>query len=123
LPQQIADKVCASLTIYDGRPSSREKDLVDLVVIALTQTVDADDTGAALRHEARMRYLTLPEAFLLPATWGASYAKLSKNTPAASQTMADAQALMTKFVDPLFAGTVIGMTWNPGQLSWAAPEI
>lgn len=30
---QIADKVCATLALYGGRPSSREKDLVDLVVL------------------------------------------------------------------------------------------
>lgn len=30
---QIADKVCATLALYSGSPSSREKDLVDLVVL------------------------------------------------------------------------------------------
>jgi len=123
LPQQIADKVCASLTIYNGRPSSREKDLVDLVVIALTQTVDARDAQDALQHEAKIRHLTLPEAFLLPATWGASYVKLAKNTPAADYGIIDAQALMTMFIDPLLAGTVMSMIWNPNQLSWVSLEI
>ncbi len=41
---QIADKVCATMSDYDGRPSSREKDLVDIIVFAVTQDID----GAAL---------------------------------------------------------------------------
>jgi hypothetical protein len=36
--EKIPDKVCATMADYNGRPSSREKDLVDLVVIAKTQT-------------------------------------------------------------------------------------
>lgn len=43
---QVADKVCATMTEYNGQPSSREKDLVDLVVLAATQDMD----GAALRN-------------------------------------------------------------------------
>jgi len=45
--EQIADKVCAAMQLYDGKRSSREKDLVDLVVLAVTQDID----GAALAHE------------------------------------------------------------------------
>jgi hypothetical protein len=122
LPEQIADKVCASLTVYDGKPSSREKDLVDLVVIALTQTVGADATSTAIRHEARMRRLILPDTFILPKTWGAAYAKLARNTPAAGHTIADARALMARFIDPLLTGTAQRMAWSPTYLAWVAPE-
>jgi len=37
---QIADKVCATMHRYGDRPSSREKDLVDIVVLAVTQDID-----------------------------------------------------------------------------------
>lgn len=37
---QIADKVCATMTEYQGKASSREKDLVDLVVFTTTQDID-----------------------------------------------------------------------------------
>ena len=47
---QVADKVCATLALYSGRPSSREKDLVDLVLLAVTQ-----DVGAARLRRARGR--------------------------------------------------------------------
>jgi hypothetical protein len=50
IPNQIADKVSATAADYAGRPSSREKDLVDLVVIALTQQVEA---SGQRRHHPR----------------------------------------------------------------------
>jgi len=40
LVDQMADKVCATLSLYNGHPSTRVKDLVDLVVLTLTQTID-----------------------------------------------------------------------------------
>lgn len=120
ITNQIADKVCASLTILAGKPSSREKDLVDLVVIALTHTIDANQTREAIQNEARIRRLALPERFRLPTTWGRAYAKLARNTPAAGHNIADAQALMTTFIDPLLDGTATGMVWIPGGLAWVA---
>ena len=48
---QIADKVCATMADYSGRPSSREKDLVDLVIIAKTQT--RERRLAEARHRRR----------------------------------------------------------------------
>ena len=47
---QIADKVCATMdTQYPGgKPSSRVKDLVDLALIAHTQTADLEELRAAI---------------------------------------------------------------------------
>ena len=122
IERQIADKVCASVAIYNGHPSSREKDLVDLVVISVTQTVDADDAYVALHHEAQLRHLELPSSFTIPSTWGRGYSRDIRNTPAASYTIDDALALMRVFIDPLLAGTLNGSTWSPEQLAWRAQD-
>ena len=47
---QIADKVCTTMdTNYpEGKRSSRVKDMIDLVVLAHTQTVDLDELRAAI---------------------------------------------------------------------------
>jgi len=55
--RQIADKVYATIAEYSSGPSSREKDLVDLVVIANTQMVDATRVRKAIMTEARIRGL------------------------------------------------------------------
>jgi hypothetical protein len=70
LSQQIAVKVCATVASHHGRPSSREKDLIDIVVMALTQEVDAAAMRAALQAEAHLRKLKLPETLVIPKVWG-----------------------------------------------------
>lgn len=67
---------------YDGSVSSREKDLVDLVVIATTQHVDGAALEEAIRTECARRRLTVPEKFAIPGRWGPGYTKLAVNTPA-----------------------------------------
>jgi hypothetical protein len=79
---QIADKVCATLALYRGRASSREKDLVDLVVLAVTQEADGTKLTHALEAEVRARSLSLPTTFHVPPTWGRQYRKLASAVPA-----------------------------------------
>ena len=52
---QVADKVCATMADYDGRPSSREKDLVDIVVFAVTQDIDGTALSLAIDTELHRR--------------------------------------------------------------------
>jgi hypothetical protein len=77
---QIADKVTASIAEYRGKPSSREKDLVDLVVLALTQSVEAVEVRDAILTECHLRRLPVPAVFAVPSAWGATYAKLAAGT-------------------------------------------
>lgn len=117
---QIADKVCATLALYSGSPSSREKDLVDLVMLAGTQDVEAAKLRRALEVESGVRSLTLPTAFEIPATWGARYTKLASKVPTcANYRSADtAKELMRVFIDPVLDGSATGKTWDHTRLDW-----
>ncbi|MET4637683.1 hypothetical protein ABIE24_000903 [Mycetocola sp. 2940] len=117
---QIADKVCATLALYNGRPSSREKDLVDLVVLAATQTVDATKLRRALDAEARVRSLRLPGDLDTPANWGARYTKPASNVPACAgfETVELARKPMLTFLSPVLRGDASGLTWSPESLTW-----
>ncbi|HMR12549.1 MAG TPA: nucleotidyl transferase AbiEii/AbiGii toxin family protein [Arachnia sp.] len=117
---QIADKVCATLTLYNGHPSSREKDLVDLVVLAVTQDVSATKLRRALDSESAVRLLTLSTSFSVPATWGRTYARLAKTVPVCEgfRTVADAMNLMSKFLDPVLTGAVSNETWSHSSRRW-----
>ena len=66
LVDHVADKTCAILERHNGRPSTRFKDLVDLVAIATTSSVDASLQTDALRREASRRNLHLPTVFDVP---------------------------------------------------------
>ena len=117
---QIADKVCATLASYNGKPSSREWDLVDLVVLANTDDVNADKLRHALVAEARVRGLTLPNQFEAPTSWGRRYAKDAKPVPACAdyQTAELAMSLMSAFIDPVLRNEVRGKTWDHVRRQW-----
>lgn len=74
----VADKVCAMYERHgeEGIPSSRYRDLVDLLLIALREDIDGAELQRALRCEANRRRargvnLSLPRTFEVPdaATW------------------------------------------------------
>lgn len=117
---QIADKVCATMTAYKERPSSREKDLVDLVVFATTQNINGAALRLAIETEARRRQMELFDRFAVPAAWGAGYAKLSKPVPhcAEYRTVALASDLAKRLIDPALSGEAVGRTWSHEALSW-----
>ncbi len=117
---QLADKVCATLVLYNGRPSTREKDLVDLVVLAVTQDVDATKLRRALEVESSARSLSLPHAFEIPTAWGARYARLASNIPACTRyrSITSAVDLMRVFIDPVLDGNAAGKAWDHLRLGW-----
>lgn len=67
---QIADKVCATMMTYSDRPSSREKELVDLVVLANTQEVDGSALRVAITAEAWRRSMEPFAHFMIPNQMG-----------------------------------------------------
>lgn len=63
IADQIADKLCAMYELHGPQkvtPSTRFRDLVDLLLIITSCTVDAEDTVNALRAQQTRRVLTLP---------------------------------------------------------------
>jgi hypothetical protein len=118
---QIADKVCATMTGYNGRASSREKDLVDLVVFATTQDVEGVALRTAIVTEARRRQMPPFDRFLVPTSWGPGYAKLSRPVRYCVDypTVSLATALVCRFVDPALAGQAGGLTWSHERLAWS----
>ncbi len=118
---QIADKVGATMADYSGRPSSREKDLVDLVVIAKTQTLSAYALRRAIVAEARVRSLIPFTELTIPPTWGRLYARQAKDVPycADYRTVDLAAELMRAFIDMVFHDEVSDKTWSPGLLVWS----
>ncbi|RKT83457.1 Predicted nucleotidyltransferase component of viral defense system [Saccharopolyspora antimicrobica] len=126
LTDHIADKICAMYERHRGRPSSRVKDLVDLVVIALREEVDGLSAQLAIRREVARRQhsgtdIELPEAFTVPdpASWAKGYRSEARTVVGLEQyrTLGQAQPLAELFISPLLVETVPGR-WHPGTLSW-----
>jgi hypothetical protein len=123
LVDHVADKVVATFDGYGHakqNPSTRFRDLVDLVAISLGATIAAEAQCAALRSEAERRDVTLPARFDVPdrALWEPGYAAEARNSllPIA-HTLDEALDVVRPFLDPLLAGTARG-TWDKDRRQW-----
>lgn len=123
LVDHVADKVVAILQRYGDSlvPSTRYKDLVDLVSIVTVASVNAVAQTAAVLSEAKRRGVTLPRSFDVPdrALWEPGYAAEARRSLLASaRTLDEALATVRQFLDPVFDGGAVGR-WDPNAARWS----
>lgn len=126
LVDHVADKVLATFQRYGEQqtPSTRYKDLVDLVAITTGASVEAQPQLAALASEAQRRGVTLPHMFDVPdrALWEPGYAaEAGRSLLPLARTLDEALAVVRPLLDPLLDGTAVGR-WNPQAGSWEPLE-
>lgn len=124
LVDHIADKVAATFDRYGDTeaPSTRYKDLVDLVAIATEASVEAQAQMTALASEAKRRGIGLPQRFAVPAPelWERGYAaEADRSLLPMARTLDEALAVVGPFLDPLLGGTSTG-TWDPKRGLWVS---
>lgn len=124
LADHVADKVCAMIERHsraDGsvQPSSRVKDLVDIAIIARSQTIAGPELRTALLTGTAHRGLTPPARFNVPdvAVWQAGYARRASDVPGQAPTFDEAVDLARRLLDPVLAGPVRAV-WNPATHRW-----
>lgn len=117
----VADKHAAMIDTYgDGdRPSTRYRDLVDLVLVATTQHVNAEDLRAALLSECRHRGLGVPTTVEAPDdSWQTGYAREAAKVPhLEQQTLGAALDVANGMLQPVLIGDAAGQ-WSPGEQRW-----
>ena len=123
LVDHVADKVAATYELHgeDRRPSTRFRDLVDLVAIVGGASGDANAQTAALRSEFDRRGLTLPTSFDVPdqALWEPGYAAEARRSLLDTAQKLDAALVaVCAFLNPLLDATASG-SWRPGPRQWA----
>jgi hypothetical protein len=122
LADHVAEKVVATFELHGARrlPSTRFRDLVDLVAIAIGASVDAEAQLTALATQAERRGLVLPARFGVPdrALWEPGYAAEARRSllPVA-HTLDEALAIVAPFVDPLLDGRATER-WDPARRQW-----
>lgn len=120
IEQHVAEKLHAYTRRYAGdAPSSRVKDLVDLVVIARTSEIDAASLIQAIEAIfARRTPQAIPRALPEPPTdWAPGWRKLAMEVPAEKELGAGCSAAAA-FLDPILDGRVASGTWNPDGTAW-----
>jgi hypothetical protein len=122
LTDHVADKVAATYERYgEARmPSTRYRDLVDLVSIVTGASLPAKGQQAALISEFQRRGLLLPGTFDVPdrRLWEPGYAAEAKRSLLARcRTLDDALVAVREYIDPLLNGTATG-TWDQELRKW-----
>ena len=126
IADQIAEKVTATMSTYAGRPSSRVKDLVDLVTIARTQAVDLRELQMAVDAKRALSRLQAFTELSLPADWKRAYRPLAVKTPAVGEILDfdEAADLVTRFIEPALVSRRIEerLTWSPVIEAWTSGD-
>jgi Nucleotidyl transferase AbiEii toxin, Type IV TA system len=120
IPQHLAEKVHAYTRTYgqSRKPSTRPKDLVDILLIERSATIKANDLRHALQSTfAERARQPLPTALPPPpATWADPYKRLATSVEVESDLSA-ALARAAAFLDPVLAGHAHGQ-WDTQRGEW-----
>jgi predicted nucleotidyltransferase component of viral defense system len=120
IEQHVAEKLHAYTRTYAAdTPSSRVKDLVDIVVIAHTTTTDADRLTRAI-NEIFQRRATHPVPEVLPpppSDWEQGWRKLVANVPA-EEDLRVGHATAASFLNPILNHELTSGTWDPDIGEW-----
>jgi hypothetical protein len=117
----VAEKVHAYTRQYaGGRPNTRVKDLIDLVLIAAFVPLEAGRLRAALRttFDSRGTHQLPPVVPPPPPHWDAAYTVMATEVNQDSE-LATGYKRAKEFLDPILSGTVRdGAKWDPSRQTW-----
>jgi Nucleotidyl transferase AbiEii toxin, Type IV TA system len=123
LPQHLAEKVHAYTRAYgvSEQPSTRPKDLVDILLIESSATIEAEELRHALHSTFGERARQpLPTSLQPPpAIWADPYKRLAETVHVESD-LSSAFIRAATFLDPVLAGHARGQ-WDTRCCKWIAP--
>lgn len=122
LPDQLADKLCAIMeTQPGGYPSSRMKDLVDVVTYVRSKRFELGQLRRAIESECAKRSMAVPERFVAPPTWQERFEAFAKRNGVTDSfaTLQRASDLAARFFDPaLIPDANSTYEWGYSSLRW-----
>ena len=120
LPDQLADKLCAIMELQPGGwPSSRMKDLVDVVFYVANERFELRELSCAVHAECARRKMTVPERFAAPETWKKGFGAFARKNGLVEHASFEAACkLASDFFNPALESSTDDLTWNPDSLAW-----
>jgi hypothetical protein len=123
VPQHLAEKVHAYTRAYgeSEQPSTRPKDLIDILLIESSVAIPAEELRHALQSTfAERARPPLPTSLPPPpATWASPYERLAETVHIESD-LSTAFTRAAEFLDPVLAGRARG-EWDTHRRRWIAP--
>ncbi|MBR3313191.1 MAG: nucleotidyl transferase AbiEii/AbiGii toxin family protein [Atopobiaceae bacterium] len=121
---RVAEKICATMQTYATGPSSRVKDLADLVTSMLNENVDAGKLARRLSLEVAFRHMNPIDEFAVPAAWkttfSGNYRKMAREAklPHEFKEVAAAEAAVADWLRPVLEGKAERRAWSPEEQAW-----
>ena len=120
IEDQIADKVCATMSDFGGQASSRSKDLVDLAIITRTLRIDAAQLRVSVVAETSRRGIPAFTRIAVPQTMAEGYSRLARSVPLLADALDAEKAteeVNTMLVQCL-SGGASNSVWDPALQRW-----
>ncbi len=120
LADQLADKLCGIMELQPGGfPSSRMKDLADVVTYATHEAFSKRELRLAIECECAKRSMDVPARFAAPDTWKGRFASFSKDKlPRELASFDAASGVAARFFDGALGSDEGEKSWNPEKGSW-----
>lgn len=121
----LADKICAMYEPHGrnrDRPSTRYRDLADIVRIIQAADIDAGRLTGNLHHEQQRRQIVLPRQLLAPSPqWEKGFATAAKNFaeyPTEYHQLPASLRYAGDCLNPLLSGEITAGRWNARAQVW-----
>jgi hypothetical protein len=121
LPDQLADKFCAIMELQPGGyPSSRMKDLVDVVFYLTNKRFESKQLRRAIESECAKRNMDMPKSFAAPSIWSSRFDGFAKNCGLVPEftSFEGASQLAANFFNPVIEDALFDTSWDYLQLDW-----
>lgn len=121
----LADKICAMYELH-GRnkeePSTRYRDLADIVRLISSSAIDAARLHEVLGHEQQRRGIVLPQQLHAPSPrWAEAFPRAAKDFAEYPVTYHHLGASLTyagACVNPVLSGNISAGRWDPDSQLW-----
>lgn len=124
----LADKICAMYELHgrnNDQPSTRYRDLADIVRLIESSRIDAARLREVLGHEQQRRSISLPQHLHAPSPrWASEFPRAAQDF---AEYRADYHQLDVSLtyagacVNPVLSGEIIAGRWEPTSRSWQTP--
>ncbi|WP_292788198.1 MULTISPECIES: nucleotidyl transferase AbiEii/AbiGii toxin family protein [unclassified Microbacterium] len=120
----LADKVCAMYEPHgeDKNPSTRYRDLADIVRLIAVADIDAERLHRVLVREKQRRKIDLPEAMVSPGDiWSDQFPRAARDFAEYPSDLYSLEASLNTAgtcLNPILAGEVTSGIWRASDATW-----
>lgn len=122
IENQLADKICALYETHANGPSTRYRDLADIVRIVQDLPIQAARLATMLEHESRRRGMALPTQMVSPGDeWAKAYpiqAQEFAEFPIQFHPLDASLQAAAPCLDEVLAGNRREGEWDPSAQAW-----